>query len=166
MDDGTSHAHYASVHQPYDYYLHSPATRLLCFYSRRQERRTPWVAIMTESHNHSTNSTTAGDLESNETTPLLHSSSNSSSKVNVKSVEPGVGAVTVRVVIQEDASPQESQELSEEEERRRMRRQVAKYVLWFVLGGVVLGLLVKGIIDSGDSNVSLTFSAPVAENIV
>lgn len=121
---------------------------------------------MTESHNHSTNSTTAGDLESNETTPLLHSSSNSSSKVNVKSVEPGVGAVTVRVVIQEDASPRESQELSEEEERRRMRRQVAKYVLWFVLGGVVLGLLVKGIIDSGDSNVSLTFSAPVAENIV
>ena len=96
-------------------------------------------------------SNNGSDATANEQTPLLTPTQDA----KVKTVEHNVSEDVV--VIQTNGEDPETQivrvPLTDEEIRRRMRWRIAKYVFWTVVGAVILGIFVKGWIDSGDVDV-------------
>ena len=96
-------------------------------------------------------SNNGSDATANEQTPLLTPTQDA----KVKTVEHNVSEDVV--VVQTGGEDPETQivrvPLTDEEIRRRMRWRIAKYVFWTVVGAVILGIFVKGWIDSGDVDV-------------
>jgi hypothetical protein len=91
--------------------------------------------------------------DATEQTPLLERSEDSKIKAVDHSLHEDV------VVLQVGGEGIDGQEvvhvaLTEEEQRRRLKWRIAKYIFWTVIGAVILGVFVKGWIDSGDTDVS------------
>lgn len=98
-----------------------------------------------------------------EQTPLLRpptSLAGSSPKSKAKLLSPDINDDTVEVTVQEgDTDHDELRDglvaLTEAEQRRRLQWKIAKYVFWTVVGAVIVGVFVKGFIESGDVDVSV-----------